>query len=69
MKQPECGDFQIKVRRCLHRIMPAIWQRAANGKSTRQNFGDSFKAKIALAAIVVNKAVVELAQQLEVYPD
>ena len=38
-------------------------------KGTRRKFADSFKAKVALAAIVGDKTLAELAQQYEVHPN
>jgi len=38
-------------------------------KGTRRKFADSFKAKVALAAIAGDKTLAELAQQYEVHPN
>jgi len=38
-------------------------------KGTRRKFADNFKAKVALAAIVGEKTLAELAQQYEVHPN
>jgi len=38
-------------------------------KGKRRKFTDSFKAKVALAAIVGDKTLAELAQQFEVHPN
>jgi transposase len=48
-------------------IIEKMEQNMAKGK--RRKFTDSFKAKVALAAIVGDKTLAELAQQFEVHPN